>query len=72
MTGVFTGRRYVSTFIPDKLRYESLTIFQGKEGLVVVRTKQAMLIGHYPDGVTQSAANTTVEALADYLIGQGY
>lgn len=47
-------------------------IVQGKEGVVIVKTKQAILIGHYPESVQPGGAATTVEKLADYLIGVGY
>jgi profilin len=39
---------------------------------VIVKTKQALLIGHYPEGVQPGQAAITVEKLADYLIGVGY
>lgn len=50
----------------------SLYVKQGKEGIIIVQTKQALLIGHYPATVQPGAATTTVEQLADYLIGSGY
>lgn len=45
---------------------------QGKEGLVTVKTKQAVLVAHYPETVQPGEAAKVVEALADYLIGVGY
>lgn len=42
------------------------------EGLIAVRTKQTILIGHYPAGVQAGEATTIVEKLADYLISVGY
>ncbi|EGW30864.1 profilin [Spathaspora passalidarum NRRL Y-27907] len=42
------------------------------EGLVAVRTKQAILVAHYPSGVQAGEATTVVEKLADYLISVGY
>ena len=45
---------------------------KNKEGLVVVKTKQAVLLAHHPDGVQTNNCVNTVEALADYLIGVGY
>ncbi|CAK9435985.1 uncharacterized protein LODBEIA_P05740 [Lodderomyces beijingensis] len=42
------------------------------EGLICVRTKQAILIGHYPGGIQPGDATTIVEKLADYLISVGY
>ncbi|KAL8812296.1 MAG: hypothetical protein Q9223_001164 [Gallowayella weberi] len=45
---------------------------KGKEGVVVVKTQQAILVAHYPDTVQPGAAATTVEHLGDYLISVGY
>jgi hypothetical protein len=45
---------------------------QGKEGVVIVKTKQAIIVTHYPETVQPGTAATTVEKLADYLIGVGY
>lgn len=48
------------------------SIHQGKEGIVTVKTKQAILVAHYPDVVQPGEAAKTVEQLADYLLGVGY
>jgi profilin len=45
---------------------------QGKEGVVIVKTKQALLITHYPETVQPGVAASTVEKLGDYLTGVGY
>ena len=45
---------------------------QGKEGIVIVKTQQAILVAHYPEGVQPGSCANTVEQLADYLIGVGY
>ncbi|KAI5853050.1 hypothetical protein DFP73DRAFT_534941 [Morchella snyderi] len=45
---------------------------QGKEGICCVKTKQAILVAHYPDTVQPGEAAKTVEQLADYLIGVNY
>lgn len=45
---------------------------QGREGVVIVKTTQAMLVTHYPESVQPGAAANTVEQLADYLIKVGY
>lgn len=45
---------------------------KGKEGLCCVKTKQAVLVAHYPEVVQPGEAAKVVEALADYLIGVGY
>ncbi|ODV84923.1 hypothetical protein CANARDRAFT_8059 [[Candida] arabinofermentans NRRL YB-2248] len=42
------------------------------EGVLCVKTKQAILIAHYPAGVQPGEAAKIVEQLADYLIGVGY
>lgn len=41
-------------------------------GIVAVKTKQAVLIAHYPSGVQAPEATSVVEKLADYLISVGY
>ncbi|KAI1638527.1 profilin [Biscogniauxia mediterranea] len=62
------GERYVVTRIEDR----SLYARQGRTGIIVVKTKQAIIIAHY--GETHQVGNSTqtVEALADYLIKVGY
>ena len=40
--------------------------------MIVVKTKQAMLLAHHPETVTTNAAVNTVEALGAYLVGVGY
>lgn len=45
---------------------------QVKEGICIVKTTQALIVGHYGENVQAGNATQTVEALADYLIGQGY
>jgi profilin len=45
---------------------------QDKHGIVCVKTKQALLVAHYPDSVQPGEAAKLVEALGDYLIGVGY
>lgn len=56
------------------LRADERSIYgkQEAEGLIAVRTKQAILIAHYPSGVLAAEATPLVENLADYLIGVGY
>ncbi|KAG5983360.1 hypothetical protein E4U55_000098 [Claviceps digitariae] len=67
--GLFiAGSRYVMARAEDRSIYAR----QGRLGVAIAKTKQAIVVGHH--GETQVAGNTssTVEALADYLIGQGY
>jgi len=45
---------------------------QGREGVVIVKTTQAILIAHYGESMIAGNAATTVEQLADYLISTGY
>jgi profilin len=45
---------------------------QGREGLAVAKTTQAIIIAHHPESAIAGNATSTVEALADYLIKQGY
>ncbi|KAH8196067.1 hypothetical protein TruAng_009782 [Truncatella angustata] len=62
------GERYVATRVEDRSAY----LRQGRTGVVVVKTKQAILVGHYGESVIAGNAAQTVEALADYLIKSGY
>ncbi|KAL1636756.1 putative profilin ii [Diplodia seriata] len=59
-------------YIVLKADERSLYGKKGKEGLVIVKTTQAILVTHYPETVQPGAAANTVEQLADYLIGVGY
>lgn len=59
---------FPQTTIPDHNSKSS----QGKEGILIVKTVQAILICHYPDNIIPGNAASTVEKLADYLIGVGY
>ncbi|KAK2613522.1 hypothetical protein N8I77_000431 [Diaporthe amygdali] len=62
------GERFVVTRIDDGNIYAR----QGRTGIAVSTSKQAILVAHH--GEAQQAGNTTqtVEALKDYLVGQGY
>ncbi|KAL2145053.1 hypothetical protein VTI28DRAFT_8153 [Corynascus sepedonium] len=67
--GIYVGgERYVATRIEDRHIYGR----QGRTGICIVKTNQAILIGHYGENVQAGNATQTVEALGDYLIGQGY
>lgn len=44
----------------------------GKDGVVAVKTGQAVLVGFYKDPVVPGEATKVVEGLADYLISVGY
>jgi profilin len=45
---------------------------QGEEGVVCARTKQAVLVAHYPAGQQAGEVTKVVLNLADYLISAGY
>ncbi|KAM0746979.1 profilin [Meredithblackwellia eburnea MCA 4105] len=45
---------------------------KGAAGIVTVKTKQAVIVAEYPEGVVPGDATKIVEELADYLIGVGY
>ncbi|KAL8705156.1 MAG: hypothetical protein Q9201_001723 [Fulgogasparrea decipioides] len=59
-------------FVTLKSDERSLYGKKGKEGVVIVKTTQAILVAHYPETVQPGAAANTVEVLGDYLIGVGY
>ncbi|TVY81549.1 Profilin [Lachnellula suecica] len=62
------GERYVLTKAEDR----SLYARKGREGVVIVKTTQAILIAHYSEGMIAGNSAQTVEQLADYLISTGY
>ncbi|KAK8106294.1 uncharacterized protein PG998_003242 [Apiospora kogelbergensis] len=62
------GERYVVFKSEDRSLYGR----QGRTGILAVKTTQAILVGHYGEGVQAGNAAQTVEALADYLIKVGY
>ncbi|MCJ1262995.1 profilin, required for normal timing of actin polymerization in response to thermal stress [Lobaria immixta] len=62
------GHRYVTIKAEDRSLYGK----KGKEGVVIVKTQQAILVGHYPEAVQPGSAANTVEQLGDYLVKLGY
>ncbi|KFH47839.1 Profilin-like protein [Hapsidospora chrysogenum ATCC 11550] len=62
------GERFVMARAEDRSIYARA----GRTGLAVAKTKQAIIVGHHPEGAVAGNATSTVESLADYLIGQGY
>lgn len=58
--------------VNGKRQADNCVLLQGREGVVIVKTTQAMLVTHYPESVQPGAAANTVEQLADYLIKVGY
>jgi len=51
---------------------ESLKAKKGKEGIVAIKTTQALLIGHHPADVQTTNAYSSVAELAEYLVKVGY
>jgi profilin len=62
------GERFVAFNIEGRHIYGR----KGREGIIIVKTGQAILLGHYGENVQAGNATQTVEALADYLIKSGY
>ncbi|KAL8849315.1 MAG: hypothetical protein Q9221_005725, partial [Calogaya cf. arnoldii] len=71
---VFSEGFHIATekFFTIKSDDRSLYGKKGKEGVVIVKTQQAILVAHYPESVQPGSAATTVEQLGDYLISVGY
>ncbi|KAK1778616.1 profilin [Copromyces sp. CBS 386.78] len=62
------GQRYVAFNIEGRHVYGR----QGKTGVIIVKTTQAILVAHYGENHTAGNSTQAVEALADYLIKSGY
>ncbi|KAK3339372.1 profilin [Neurospora tetraspora] len=62
------GQRYVAFNVEGRHVYGR----QGKTGIVIVKTTQAILVAHYGENHVTGNSTQTVEALADYLIKAGY
>ncbi|KXL43775.1 hypothetical protein M433DRAFT_5384 [Acidomyces richmondensis BFW] len=62
------GERFVVLKADDRSIYGK----KGREGVVIVKTQQAILVTHYPESVQPGAAANTVEQLGDYLVKVGY
>ncbi|GJC94018.1 profilin [Colletotrichum higginsianum] len=70
--GLFIGgERYVMARAEEGAIY-ARKIEQGKEGIAVAKSTQAVLLGHHSE--VQQAGNATqaVQKLADYLVSVGY
>ncbi|EXJ92865.1 profilin [Capronia epimyces CBS 606.96] len=59
-------------YIVIKADETSLYGKKGREGVVIVKTKQALLITHYPESIQPGTAANTVEKLGAYLVSVGY
>ncbi|GAB7350581.1 hypothetical protein MBLNU459_g1155t3 [Dothideomycetes sp. NU459] len=62
------GERFIVLKADDRSLYGK----KGKEGIIIVKTTQAILVTHYPEHVQPGVAANTVEQLGDYLISVGY
>ncbi|KAH3900249.1 profilin SCDLUD_003221 [Saccharomycodes ludwigii] len=62
------GQKYMLIRADDRSIYGR----HDAEGVICVRTKQTILVAHYPSGVQAGTATTVVEQLADYLINAQY
>lgn len=62
------GKKYFLLRLDDRSIYGKLE----DQGIIAVKTKQAIVVAHYPSGVQAQEATAVVEKLADYLITLGY
>ncbi|KAF2654501.1 Profilin/allergen [Lophiostoma macrostomum CBS 122681] len=62
------GEKYMVIEATD----DSIKAKKGKEGLVVLKTKQAILIAHHPADVQTPTAYSSVVELQEYLLNVGY
>ncbi|KZZ90432.1 profilin [Moelleriella libera RCEF 2490] len=62
------GERYVMARADGRSVYAR----QGRLGVAIAKTKQAIVIGHHGEAQVAGNTSSTVEGLADYLVGQGY
>ncbi|CAG9937211.1 hypothetical protein V2G26_006766 [Clonostachys chloroleuca] len=62
------GTRFVLARAEDRSIYAR----SGRTGVAIAKTKQAIIVAHHPETGVAGNATSTVEGLADYLIGQGY
>jgi len=62
------GERFVVFKAEDRSIYGR----KGREGIIICKTTQAILVAHYGENVIAGNAATTVEQLADYLVKAGY
>lgn len=78
----FSPRLRTEVYTPERYDHQEYWLWdvrqwlmiatQGRDGVVIVKTTQAILVGHYKDGQIAGNAAQTVEQLADYLISTGY
>ncbi|KAH6635398.1 profilin [Chaetomium sp. MPI-SDFR-AT-0129] len=61
------GERFVLTKVEG-----SIYARQGKKGVCIAKTTQAIIIGHHHEDAQAGNVTQTVEALKDYLVKLGY
>lgn len=67
--GIFIeGVKYICVAHDDNQIYAR----SGKAGVVISKTKQAIIIAHHPESIDRTKAATTTDALSDYLVKAGY
>ncbi|POY75839.1 hypothetical protein BMF94_0919 [Rhodotorula taiwanensis] len=62
------GEKYMCIRADDRSVYGK----KGSSGIIVVKTKQGILVAEYVDPTQPGEATKIVEELADYLIGVGF
>ncbi|KAK4047192.1 profilin, required for normal timing of actin polymerization in response to thermal stress [Microbotryomycetes sp. JL221] len=62
------GTKYLTLRADDRSVYAK----KGADGIVLVKTKQAILVAEYAHPTAPGEATKIVEDLADYLIGVGF
>ncbi|KAK4047066.1 profilin, required for normal timing of actin polymerization in response to thermal stress [Microbotryomycetes sp. JL201] len=62
------GTKFLTLRADDRSVYGK----KGADGIVLVKTKQAVLVAEYAHPTTPGEATKLVEDLADYLIGVGF
>jgi len=62
------GAKYFTIRADDK----AIQGRKGEEGVICVRTKQAVIVAHYPPGQQAGEVTKVVLALSDYLTNLGY
>ena len=72
-SAVIYGRkvRFLFSNNSDELRY-NIALCQGPDGVCVVKTNQAAVIGFYGEGQQPGQCNAVCEKLADYLKENSY
>merc|ERR1712232_47941 len=65
---VVAGTKYLLLRASDRSIYGK----KGATGVCVVKTGKAVIVGQYDESIQPGSCNSTVEALADYLINAGY